>query len=128
MTSRLVKSARRVPTLVMTDHAEAERVRSLEAKGVIVESAPDIMPKLELLHQRGVRSLLVEGGSIVAGALLAAKAVDRLIIFQAPVLLGPGSLPAFAGVAEIERLTVIERREFGADLMTVYATGSVRDE
>ncbi len=126
--SRLVKSARRVPTLVMTDQADAGALRALEAKGVQVVSAPDIIPKLEVLHQRGVRSLLVEGGSAVAGALLAAKAVDRLIIFQAPVLLGAGSLPAFAGVGEIERLTVIERREFGADLMTVYSASTANHE
>jgi diaminohydroxyphosphoribosylaminopyrimidine deaminase/5-amino-6-(5-phosphoribosylamino)uracil reductase len=63
----------------------------------------------------------VEGGSVLSGALLGAKAVDRLIIFQAPVLLGAGALPAFGGVDAIERLTVIERREFGADLMTVFA-------
>ena len=121
LTARLVKTARRIPTLVMTDQADAKAARALEAKGVIVESAPDILPKLELLRQRGVRSLLVEGGSILAGALLAAKAVDRLIIFQAPVLLGAGALPAFAGAEGIERLTVIERREFGGDLMTVFA-------
>jgi diaminohydroxyphosphoribosylaminopyrimidine deaminase/5-amino-6-(5-phosphoribosylamino)uracil reductase len=121
LASRLVKSAKRIPTLVMTDQAGAGAILALEAKGVTVESAPDIVPKLEVLRRRGVRSLLVEGGSILSGALLAAKAVDRLIIFQAPVLLGPGSLPAFAAVGGIERLTVIERREFGADLMTVFA-------
>jgi len=47
--------------------------------------------------------------------------VDRLIIFQAPVLLGAGALPAFAGGGGVERFTVIERREFDSDLMTVYA-------
>ena len=48
--------------------------------------------------------------------------MDRLIIFQAPVLLGAGAIPAFAGVDGIARFTVIERREFGEDLMTVFAT------
>ena len=119
--SRLVKTARRVPVLVMADQADAAAARALEAKGVTVESAPDITSKLEVLRRRGVRSLLVEGGSILSGALLAAKAVDRLVIFQAPVLLGAGALPAFAGVNEIERLMVIERKEFGADLMTVFS-------
>ncbi len=121
LASRLVRSAKRIPTLVMTDQADAGAIRALEAKGVTVESAPDIGPKLEVLRQRGVRSLLVEGGSILSGALLAAKAVDRLIIFQAPVVLGVGALPAFGGVDAIARLRVIERGEFGADLMTVYA-------
>ena len=118
--SRLVKTAKRTPVLVMTDQAEAAAVRALEAKGVAVESAPDIVPTLEVLRRRGVQSLLVEGGSVLSGALLAAKAVDRLVIFQAPVLLGPGALPAFGGVGGFERFTVIERREFGDDLMTVF--------
>ena len=121
LASRLVKTARRFPVLVMADQADAAAARALEAKGVTVESAPDITSKLEVLRRRGVRSLLVEGGSILSGALLAAKAVDRLVIFQAPVLLGAGALPAFAGVNEIERLMVIERKEFGADLMTVFS-------
>jgi diaminohydroxyphosphoribosylaminopyrimidine deaminase/5-amino-6-(5-phosphoribosylamino)uracil reductase len=121
LASRLVKTARRLPTLVMTDQADSKAVRALEAKGVEVDSAPDIISKLEVLHRRGVRSLLVEGGSILAGALLGAKAVDRLVIFQAPVVLGAGALPAFGGVSGIERFTVIERREFAADLMTVFA-------
>jgi diaminohydroxyphosphoribosylaminopyrimidine deaminase/5-amino-6-(5-phosphoribosylamino)uracil reductase len=121
LASRLVRTAKRIPTLVMTDQADAASVRALEAKGVIVESAPDIIPKLEVLHRRGVRSLLVEGGSVLATALLGAKAVDRLVIFQAPVILGAGALPAFSGVDGFERFTVIERREFGADLMTVFA-------
>jgi diaminohydroxyphosphoribosylaminopyrimidine deaminase/5-amino-6-(5-phosphoribosylamino)uracil reductase len=124
LASRLVKTAKRIPTIVMTDQADSPAGRALAAKGVTVESVPGLLPKLEVLHGRGVRSLLVEGGSVLAGALLGAKAVDRLVIFQAPVLLGAGSLPAFSGVAGIERFTLIERREFGSDLMTVFATRS----
>jgi diaminohydroxyphosphoribosylaminopyrimidine deaminase/5-amino-6-(5-phosphoribosylamino)uracil reductase len=119
--SRLVRTARKVPTLVMSDQADASVARALEAKGVLVERAPDLLSQLELLCRRGVQSLLVEGGSAIAGALLAAKAVDRLIIFQAPVLLGAGAIPAFSAVGEVTRFTVMERREFGEDLMTVYA-------
>src|ERR1019366_2429776 len=49
LAARLVKTARRIPTLVMTDQADAGAPRALEAKGVLVERAPDILPKLELL-------------------------------------------------------------------------------
>jgi diaminohydroxyphosphoribosylaminopyrimidine deaminase/5-amino-6-(5-phosphoribosylamino)uracil reductase len=128
LTSRLVKTAKKIPTLVMTDQADAAAVRALEAKGVIVERAPEIVPKLELLRRRGVRSLLVEGGAVVSAALLGAKVVDRLIIFQAPVLLGAGALPAFSGGRGVERFSVIERREFDGDLMTVYAPVRASDE
>ncbi|MFI5233990.1 MAG: bifunctional diaminohydroxyphosphoribosylaminopyrimidine deaminase/5-amino-6-(5-phosphoribosylamino)uracil reductase RibD [Gemmatimonadales bacterium] len=122
--TRLVKTAKRVPTLVLADEAGTPAARGLEAKGVQVDCATGLLPQLEVLRRRGVRSLLVEGGAALAGALLAAKAVDRLVIFQAPILLGAGALPALGGVSEIKRLKVIERREFGADLMTVFSMNS----
>jgi diaminohydroxyphosphoribosylaminopyrimidine deaminase/5-amino-6-(5-phosphoribosylamino)uracil reductase len=57
---------------------------------------------------------------------MAAGLVHHLIIFQAPVILGAGATPAFAALPGNEadvapRLTVLERRVFGADLMTRYA-------
>jgi diaminohydroxyphosphoribosylaminopyrimidine deaminase/5-amino-6-(5-phosphoribosylamino)uracil reductase len=68
---------------------------------------------------------MVEGGANLAGALLGGGFVDRLIIFQAPVLLGAGALPAFGvvspGMGAPEQWRVIDRREFGDDLMTIYA-------
>ena len=42
------------------------------------------------LHHRGVRHLMVEGGSRVAGAFLKAGLVDELILYLAPTLLGAG--------------------------------------
>ncbi len=124
-----MKTARRIPTLVLADQADAGAMRALEAKGVTVEQALGIVPKLEVLRQHGVRSLLVEGGSILAGALLAAKAVDRLIIFQAPVILGRDAVGAFGGIApqralSAPRLRVVSRKAFGPDMMTVYAVST----
>ena len=70
--------------------------------------------------------LLVEGGAMLASALMQAGFVDRLITFQAPVILGAGGLPAFAALPAqaartAPRLRIIARREYGADLMTTYA-------
>ncbi|MEO7359836.1 MAG: dihydrofolate reductase family protein, partial [Gemmatimonadaceae bacterium] len=76
-----------------------------------------------------IRHLLVEGGAVVASALMAASLVDRLIIIQAPVILGRDAINAFSGVApqralSAPRLRVISRRVFGADLMTTYAVST----
>ena len=125
LTSRLVRTARRVPTLVLAEHPDAERSAALGAKGVQVERADGLPGALEALHRRGVRSLFVEGGAGIAGALLAAGVVDRLIIFQAPVLVGPGALPAWGDAPATDRLRVIGRHEFGDDLMTVYAVNEL---
>ena len=92
-----------------------------------MEPAKDIGEALQLLHRRGVRSLLVEGGAGLAESFLQASAVDRLVIFQAPVLLGVGALPAFGGAPAIERLRVVGREQFGDDQMTVYALHEIND-
>ncbi len=67
-------------------------------------------PALSLLRERGLTSLMVEGGSEVLGSFLAARLLDEVALFRAPVLLGGrGSRPAFGGrdpvtIAEALRL------------------------
>jgi diaminohydroxyphosphoribosylaminopyrimidine deaminase/5-amino-6-(5-phosphoribosylamino)uracil reductase len=79
-----------------------------------------------LRAEHGVRSLLVEGGAGVAAALWEQCLVDRLVIFQAPVVLGAGALHAF-GLAtatraqDARRLRIVERRTLDDDVMTTYA-------
>jgi diaminohydroxyphosphoribosylaminopyrimidine deaminase / 5-amino-6-(5-phosphoribosylamino)uracil reductase len=125
--SLLARTARDVPVLVLAGgDAPAEREAALRAGGVAVVRVADTPAALAHLAARGVRSLLVEGGAGLAGSLLGSLAVDRLVIFQAPVLLGAGALPAFSGVsaavaAQAARWRPIARRAFGPDLMTVYA-------
>jgi diaminohydroxyphosphoribosylaminopyrimidine deaminase / 5-amino-6-(5-phosphoribosylamino)uracil reductase len=126
--SALVRTARDVPTIVVAESPNPERAARLEASGVTVVHAGSLEDALEQLRRREVRSLLVEGGARLAGALLERALVDRLIIFQAPVLLGAGALNAFAyapsmSVGAAERYEVLERRALGSDTVTVYALG-----
>ncbi|WP_433855300.1 bifunctional diaminohydroxyphosphoribosylaminopyrimidine deaminase/5-amino-6-(5-phosphoribosylamino)uracil reductase RibD [Streptomyces kronopolitis] len=58
---------------------------------------------LQALYAREVRSVLLEGGPTLAGAFLAAGAVDKVVGYLAPVLLGAG--PAVLGDAGITTLT-----------------------
>jgi diaminohydroxyphosphoribosylaminopyrimidine deaminase/5-amino-6-(5-phosphoribosylamino)uracil reductase len=103
--SRLVVSARRAPVLVLCGRrASAGRERRLLAAGVAVLRLPTsggrvaLAPALRALRRRGIWSLMVEGGSQVLGAFLAARAFDQLALFRAPLLLGGrSSLPAFGG-------------------------------
>ncbi|OFI39055.1 riboflavin biosynthesis protein RibD [Arthrobacter sp. SW1] len=46
---------------------------------------------LEALFARGIRHVMVEGGSRILGAFLAAGLVDELIVYLAPTLLGSGT-------------------------------------
>lgn len=57
---------------------------------------PDVTAFTERLENEGYSSLLVEGGSRLAGSFLTAGLVDRLVIYYGPMLLGTG-LPAVHG-------------------------------
>jgi diaminohydroxyphosphoribosylaminopyrimidine deaminase / 5-amino-6-(5-phosphoribosylamino)uracil reductase len=124
--SALVTTARDVPVTVITDGSDASAERRLQDAGVRVRAVASTAAGLRGLRMDGVRHLLVEGGATLASALMAAGFVDRLITFQAPVILGAGALPAFAAlpaqaVDRAPRLRVITRRVCGTDLMTTYA-------
>lgn len=75
---------------------------------------------LAVLHERGVRSVLLEGGPTLAGSFVAAGAVDQVVGYLAPVLLGAG--PHALGEAGITtigdalRLRMTESVRVGADL------------
>jgi diaminohydroxyphosphoribosylaminopyrimidine deaminase/5-amino-6-(5-phosphoribosylamino)uracil reductase len=75
---------------------------------------------LAVLYDRGVRSVLLEGGPTLAGAFLAAGAVDQVVGYLAPVLLGAG--PAALGdagigtIAQALRFEVTDAVRVGPDL------------
>jgi diaminohydroxyphosphoribosylaminopyrimidine deaminase/5-amino-6-(5-phosphoribosylamino)uracil reductase len=57
----------------------------------------DPLEALALLYSAGIRHLMVEGGSRILSAFLAAGLVDELIVYLAPTLLGSGT-PALNGL------------------------------
>ncbi|MGW7331015.1 bifunctional diaminohydroxyphosphoribosylaminopyrimidine deaminase/5-amino-6-(5-phosphoribosylamino)uracil reductase RibD [Streptomyces sp. NPDC054840] len=75
---------------------------------------------LDRLFRRGVRSVLLEGGPTLAGAFLEAGAVDRVVGYLAPALLGAGPAAlADAGIKSIsgvQRLDITEAVRIGPDL------------
>ncbi|MFF2654427.1 bifunctional diaminohydroxyphosphoribosylaminopyrimidine deaminase/5-amino-6-(5-phosphoribosylamino)uracil reductase RibD [Streptomyces sp. NPDC058045] len=80
----------------------------------------DLRALLGLLHARGVRSVLLEGGATLAGAFAAAGAVDRVIGYLAPALLGDGpAVLTGAGITTVTdamRLRLTEATLIGPDL------------
>jgi diaminohydroxyphosphoribosylaminopyrimidine deaminase/5-amino-6-(5-phosphoribosylamino)uracil reductase len=121
----LVKTARTIPTtVVVAPSTKAARIEPIEALGVEVIKSPDLPSALRSLRDRGVMSLLVEGGGRLAGALLAAGVVDRYYWVQSPLWLGIGAVPAIAGLpttllGEAARWKVSERRALGEDTLLV---------
>ncbi|MEV0125416.1 bifunctional diaminohydroxyphosphoribosylaminopyrimidine deaminase/5-amino-6-(5-phosphoribosylamino)uracil reductase RibD [Streptomyces sp. NPDC050703] len=109
------------PTLIavaddVTPAVDAETVRLPRAEG----GGLDVPALLDALHTRGVRSVLLEGGPTLAGAFVAAGAVDRVVGYLAPVLLGAGPAALTGGgittLTQALRLDVSETRRLGPDL------------
>lgn len=126
VTSVLATTAKDVPVIVVSSRTDGPNREALVSAGVEFVQAGTLTAALGELRRRGVEHLLVEGGATLVSAFFKAGLVDRLITFQAPVVLGEGALSAFAGLPAraadtAPRWRVIERREYGADLMTKYA-------
>jgi diaminohydroxyphosphoribosylaminopyrimidine deaminase/5-amino-6-(5-phosphoribosylamino)uracil reductase len=129
VTSALLQSIGEAPVIIArteTGATDATRSVTMEKALAQVVGGPDLRTVLTVLARMGIRSLLVEGGAILASAFIEAGLAHRLVTFQAPVVLGAGARNAFAHLsprraAELGRLPVLDRRALGDDLMTVYA-------
>ncbi|MEW2417344.1 bifunctional diaminohydroxyphosphoribosylaminopyrimidine deaminase/5-amino-6-(5-phosphoribosylamino)uracil reductase RibD [Streptomyces sp. NPDC046866] len=119
-TARILDDA--APTLLVT--GEDADTRHLPGRDVLRLPLHDgriaVHDLLTALYARGVRSVLLEGGPTLAGAFLEAGAVDRVIGYLAPALLGAGPAAlAGAGITNIAhavRLEITEAGRTGTDL------------
>jgi diaminohydroxyphosphoribosylaminopyrimidine deaminase/5-amino-6-(5-phosphoribosylamino)uracil reductase len=99
--SRLVQTASDVPTIVLASvDAPFDAEEALASHGVEVmrvaastEGRVDVNAAMTALAQRGIVTVMVEGGAELAGSLLATRLADELHAFIAPVLLGPRGRP-----------------------------------
>src|SRR3712207_5631898 len=93
----LAKGAAPGTVLAVNDRASMARRDEVRALGATVLRLPrdagagvDLVALLTALHDRGVGSVLVEGGARMITALLQARLVDRLVVCVAPKILGAG--------------------------------------
>lgn len=99
--STLVQTAKETPTLVFSNSENGEKIEKLLAAGVEIVrvDARDLKLVLDELKRRELQSVLVEGGSSVAGAFCEARLVDKLTFIVAPLILGGGTAPVAIGGA-----------------------------
>jgi diaminohydroxyphosphoribosylaminopyrimidine deaminase / 5-amino-6-(5-phosphoribosylamino)uracil reductase len=120
------------PTLVVTTaHAKEKAVAELRRSGAEVvavgatgpEQRTDLRQLLQLLGDRGILSVLVEGGAEVNGAFFDDHLVDGVVAFLAPLIIGGKEAPSAVGgrgaqtLADAFRLTGLEVARIGDDLM-----------
>jgi 2,5-diamino-6-(ribosylamino)-4(3H)-pyrimidinone 5'-phosphate reductase len=67
----------------------------------------DIPIMLQLLYQKGVRSLLVEGGGTVIWNFIKLRCVDDLFVYIGPMIIGGKQTPTLADGTGIENINEI---------------------
>ncbi|MGW7454882.1 bifunctional diaminohydroxyphosphoribosylaminopyrimidine deaminase/5-amino-6-(5-phosphoribosylamino)uracil reductase RibD [Streptomyces sp. NPDC054787] len=119
-TARILDDA--APTLIVVgEDADTRHLPGVEVLRLPLHGGRiGVHDLLTHLYARGVRSLFLEGGPTLAGAFLEGGAVDRVIGYLAPALLGAGPAAlADAGVTNIShavRLDITEAVRIGPDL------------
>lgn len=126
LNSKLVETAEEIPSLVFTNCIDPEKVASLTDKKVeviqIELGARNLTAVLDELYKRDIQSVLVEGGSAVAGAFWDAKLVDKITFMNAPIIIGGSDAPCSIGGSGVEsvdqavRLRAISVTRLGDDI------------
>jgi diaminohydroxyphosphoribosylaminopyrimidine deaminase/5-amino-6-(5-phosphoribosylamino)uracil reductase len=126
--SALVQSLDEAPLLVVcSPQAPPERLEALRRAGaepVVVagaDSGARLRAGLDELGRREIQDLLVEGGPVLAGALLDTGEIDQIRFFVAPVVLGAGrgvlEGEGVVHVAEGKHPLAVEQERIGEDLL-----------
>lgn len=110
--SKVVTTARETPTIVISNSSDAEKMRQMENRGVQVirTDARDLNAMLQALRERELQSVLVEGGTEVAGGFRDAGLIDKITLMMAPRIIGGVGAPvAFggAGASTMESATTL---------------------
>jgi diaminohydroxyphosphoribosylaminopyrimidine deaminase/5-amino-6-(5-phosphoribosylamino)uracil reductase len=112
-----------------TRRAPKSRIEALRRAGAEVllvrerRGRVDLRALLEALGRREITSVLVEGGSELAGSLADERLVNKFVLFLAPMLIGGKQAPTIAagrGVAHLSDALRLERvsvRRLGPDLL-----------
>ncbi len=99
--STLVMTARETPTIVFANSTNEAKLAPLRDGGVeIVQSefgSRDLTLVLGELMRRDIQSVLVEGGSEVAGSFHDARLVDKATFIVSPLIIGGKSAPVAVG-------------------------------
>jgi len=94
--------------------------------GVDYEGFIDLNQMLEILYNRGIKKVMVEGGSTVIWNFLKLGLVDDLFVFIGPMIIGGKYTPSMADGEGIDQeddlinLEILEFRKIGNGLLVHY--------
>jgi diaminohydroxyphosphoribosylaminopyrimidine deaminase/5-amino-6-(5-phosphoribosylamino)uracil reductase len=113
--------------LTALDTADDARAAELTERGARIESLPAVAGRLALttvierLGELEANEVLVEAGPTLVGALLHASLVDELLVYVAPILLGPTAralveLPQLREITDAPAFSLIDTSQVGEDV------------
>ena len=113
-------------SMVFTCHADSGKTARLVARGVQVVELPahnghvDLNAVMQWLGANAVNEVHVEAGARLHGALLQAGCADELLVYLAPMVLGPGQgmygLPVLTALDDVQQYDFLEPARFGSDM------------
>jgi diaminohydroxyphosphoribosylaminopyrimidine deaminase/5-amino-6-(5-phosphoribosylamino)uracil reductase len=118
-------------TVIFTAAERLAQAGALEQAGAEVVGAPldgdghvDLQNVLAELGRRECNDVLVEAGPTLAGAFLQLGLADELIVYIAPIVLGPEAramalLPPLYRIEDVLRYTLHDMQRIGADVKLV---------
>ena len=117
-----------VSVIVITGSDAPNRVWT-DRKNLFVVEAPTRIPEIpwvkEQLGKQGIRSLFVEGGSLVHASFIKSGCVDQLYLFIAPKVIGGQQALSWCGelgcdlIADAVRWQVQSASEIGDDILLI---------
>jgi diaminohydroxyphosphoribosylaminopyrimidine deaminase/5-amino-6-(5-phosphoribosylamino)uracil reductase len=96
-----------VPVIIITGNQAPSRSWPERAELKIIqapEETPDIFWVLSELKNFGLKSLLVEGGSLIHASFLKSNCVDHLALFMAPKIIGGQDSLSWCGNINVENV------------------------
>ena len=115
------------PVLMMSERASGPTQEAWASRGAEVAMVAELTPLavLDALAKAEVNDVMIEAGPTLAGAWMSAGLVDRLVVFQAPLLMGSQTrplmhTPSWTHLSDALRLELIESRAIGPDRCLEY--------
>ena len=126
--SRLVTTADRIPTIVISTRSSNKRLTDAGVRLIQVaetDGRVDALAVVRALEELGVASVMIEGGGQVAASFVSRGLVDAVEWFRAPMVLGEEGRPAIAAfvlkdLAAAPRFHRTEVQSLGDDLWERY--------
>lgn len=128
LTAKIIQTATEIPTYIATTVTDEQKRNDYVAKGCHIvnvskkEGHLDLRELMQILGEKGIDSILLEGGSILNWGALDAQIIDEIHTYISPKLLGglgktPISGKGVATLSEAIAVHPFEQNWVGADLV-----------